>query len=103
VGIDALKKASSACDKLSTHFSGTCFTDDLCCDEIKSVFDLCTNSKSYDISTDLSTSALMHPYRNISEIVGDNKGDHQHSELKAYAAEVTMHKIICEEDIWITQ
>ena len=103
VGVDALKKASSACDKLSTHFSGTCFTDDLCCDEIKSVFDLCTNSKSYDISTDLSTSALMHPYRNISEIVGDNKGDHQHSELKAYAAEVTMHKIICEEDIWITQ
>lgn len=43
----------------------------------------------------------MQPYGKISEIVGNIKGDHRHSELKAYAAEVTMHKIICEEHIWI--
>jgi ribonuclease HI len=102
VGVDALRKASSACDKLTTHFSVACFTDDLCGHDIKSVFDFCTNNKSCDISADLSTSALMHPYTDTSVIIGHFERDNRSKDLTAYAEKVAMHQIICEENIWRT-
>lgn len=81
---DTLRRASTLCKKLSIHSDdNTEFGDDCKAfhEVVDSIFQFCVRSNSSDTSDENMDAAIIHPYRDISDLSSRNVESHSINQL----------------------